>query len=84
MNKQQYNQNDLVQFTVAGDVTRLIYGVIVGKLSSHLIDTWLVKTAHLIKDYPYEVVALPHTFIKLRSDARPFLCEIGKLSHENE
>jgi len=83
MNKTKYNNGDRVQVAIYGDVSHIITGTIVGLAVDHILDFWLVQTDERIdSNYPFDVASIQNTFIRKIGDNRPFLCELGKLSHD--
>lgn len=84
MNKPVYNNGDRVEIVPDGNFKNdFITGTIVGISIRHIVDFWLV---HLDKrlpdecDYPYDVAAIQHTFIRKIGDNCPFPCELRNIS----
>ena len=74
-NKIHYREGDRVEFTLYGDVSKLLRGIIVGIATSHIIDQFIVRLDEMLPDWAYSCVIIQHTFIRPLGDNRPFLCE---------
>ena len=44
---------------------KILYGIIIGLVSKHSIDYWIVKLDKdsLLPDYTYEAITVPHTLL---------------------
>lgn len=84
MNRVVYKNGDRVDVAVNGDVNNIVLGTVVGLASNNIIDHWLVNLDKRLPGnvYPYDAVSFQHTFIRLRGDNKPFLCEIGKFDYD--
>mgnify|MGYP003387141721 CR=1 FL=1 len=77
MLKPVYKNNERIQVALNGDTNNIKNGKIVGISSINIIDMWLVQFDSKLEHYEYDVITIPHTFIRKFGDNKPFICETG-------
>lgn len=81
-NKIEYVDQQPVEVLLGGDPEKLVTGRVIGRATSNgLIDYWIILLDERINDYPFQAIAVQHTFIRPQGDNRPFLCEGVSRAH---
>lgn len=75
-NKTRYENEERVEVVLDG--REPVYtGRIIGIASSGLLDHWIVMLDEKLDSWPFQAVALQHTFIRRAGSNMPFLCMVA-------
>lgn len=80
MDNKHYRYGDPVEisalhFAVSENPDKLLYGIVVGKISEHVIDFWMVELEEFIPNWEYKVVSVASSLMRPRGSKEEFLCK---------
>ena len=80
--KRLYAYDDLVEISAKGfaqtdDPNKLLYGRVVGKVSEHIIDFWIVELDEFIAGWDYKAVSVACSLMRPKGSNEEFACFAG-------